>query len=337
MRIILDAMGTDHAPRSEVAGAFEALKALDPDVEIVLVGDREAIEAELGRYDDVPAQLSIHDAWDRVTPEDSPASVIRRRPESSMVVGLKLHQQGAGHAFVSAGSTGAIMATSFFTLRPLPGVDRPSVATTLPTAGGSPILLLDAGANVDCKPHHLVQFAHLGNIYAQDMMERSNPRIALLNIGEEPGKGDELTAATYRLLSREAGLNFVGNVEGRDIINNVCDVVVCDGFVGNVLLKFYESIAHFILGLLEEARAKAGEGLDIDRVFRSLEYWDYTDTGGAPLLGVGGVSVICHGESAPKAIRNALKLAVRAVRSDMVKHSAEEVATALEQPSREAS
>ena len=334
MRIILDAMGTDHAPRSEVAGAIEALKELDSDVEIVLVGDQETIEAELAGHDQIPERLSVHHAPDRVTPEESPSKVIRRNPESSLVVGLKLHRDGAGQAFVSAGSTGAIMATSLFTLRPLPGVDRPSVATILPSAG-PPVLLLDAGANVDCKPHHLVQFAHLGNIYAQVMMGRSDPRIALLNIGEEPGKGDELTTETYQLLCTEAGLNFVGNVEGRDIIRDVCDVVVCDGFVGNAILKFYESVAQFIIGLVEaEQKGKASEGLDLDRVFRVL---DYAETGGAPLLGVGGVPVICHGESTPKAIRNALKMAVRAVRSDMVKHSAQEVALALGHTSREAS
>ena len=334
MRIILDAMGTDHAPRSEVAGAIEALKELDSDVEIVLVGDQETIEAELAGHDQIPEGLSVHHAPDRVTPEESPSKVIRRNPESSLVVGLKLHRDGAGQAFVSAGSTGAIMATSLFTLRPLPGVDRPSVATILPSAG-SRVLLLDAGANVDCKPHHLVQFAHLGNIYAQVMMGRSDPRIALLNIGEEPGKGDELTTETYQLLCTEAGLNFVGNVEGRDIIKDVCDVVVCDGFVGNAILKFYESVAQFIVGLVEaEQKGKASEGLDLDRVFRVL---DYAETGGAPLLGVGGVPVICHGESTPKAIRNALKMAVRAVRSDMVKHSAQEVALALGHTSREAS
>jgi glycerol-3-phosphate acyltransferase PlsX len=167
------------------------------------------------------------------------------------------------------------------------------------------------------------------------MMGRSNPRVALLNIGEEPGKGDELTTETYRLLSAEAGLNFVGNVEGRDIIKDVCDVVVCDGFVGNVLLKFYESVAQFIVGLVEaECEGKSADSLDLDRAFRVL---DYTETGGAPLLGVGGVPVICHGESTPKAIRNALKLAVRAVRSDMVRHSAQEVVAALAHPSREAS
>jgi glycerol-3-phosphate acyltransferase PlsX len=257
-----------------------------------------------------------------VTGADSPASVIRKKPQSSIVVGLKLHKEGAVDAFVSAGSTGAVMATSLFTLRPLPGVDRPAIGTVLPTAG-RPCLLLDAGANVDCKPQHLVQFAHLGNIYAQDLMGVERPRVALLNIGEEPEKGDELTVETHRLLSAERGLDFMGNVEGRDIILGVCDVVVADGFVGNVLLKFYESVAEFIVGLLKKELREGNRDVDLERVFRVLDYAEY---GGAPLLGVGGVSIICHGESSPQAVRNALGVAARAVRSNMVKHIARELA-----------
>jgi glycerol-3-phosphate acyltransferase PlsX len=175
----------------------------------------------------------------------------------------------------------------------------------------------------------------LGSIYARDMMGRPEPRVALLSIGEEPGKGDELTLAAHRLLSSQRGLRFVGNVEGRDIIDGVCDVVVCDGFVGNVLLKFYESVFHFVVGLLKEELDSATENsLDFEEVFRVL---DYAEIGGAPLLGVGGVTVICHGESRPKAIRNALKLAVRAVRADMVGNSARHLAESMDLPSREAS
>lgn len=326
MRIVLDAMGTDQAPRAEVAGALRALEELD-DIEVVLVGDRSLIEAEIARHGKAPARLHIHHAPDRVTAEDSPATVLRRKPNSSIVVGLRLHQEGEADAFVSAGSTGAVMATSLFTLRALPGVDRPAVGTVLPTAQ-APCLLLDAGANVDCKPQHLVQFAHLGSTYAQDMLGRARPRVALLNIGEEPGKGDELTVETYALLEREEGINFVGNVEGRDIIRGTCDVVVCDGFVGNVLLKFYESVAAFIIALLrKELDRMSVQEKDLEDVFRVLDYAEY---GGAPLLGVGGVSIICHGESPPKAIRSALAAAARAVRSDMVQHSARNLPTGTE-------
>ena len=326
MRIVLDAMGTDDAPRIEVAGAIEALREHEPDVELILVGDREVIDAELARHEMVPNRISVHHAPDRVQADDSPASVIRTKPNSSIVVGLELQRKRDADAFVSAGSTGAVMATSLFKLRPLPGVDRPAIGTLLPTAEEQ-CLLVDAGANVDCKPQHLVQFAHLGNIYAREIMGCTKPRIALLNIGKEPGKGDELSAAAYEVLNREDSLNFVGNVEGRDIIEGVCDVVVCDGFVGNVLLKFYESVAQFIVGLIKtELGALTENSLDFDRIFRIL---DYSETGGAPLLGVGGVSVICHGGSSAKAIRNAIRVAAQAVRSDMVVQTANRLSRSI--------
>lgn len=326
MRIVLDAMGTDDAPRAEIAGALEALSSFEDDVEIVLVGDRDTIEAGVARHGPIPDRLLIHHAADRVTAADSPASVLRKKPDSSIVVGLRLQQEGKADAFVSAGSTGAVMAGSLFILRPLPGVARPAIGTILPTSE-DPCLLVDAGANVDCKPQHLVQFARLGHTYVQDLMGRPSPRIGLLNIGEEPGKGDELTLETHRLLAEQEGLNFIGNIEGRDIIRGVCDVVVCDGFVGNVLLKFYESVAAFIVGLLKKELKELGEGSqDLEHVFRVLDYAEY---GGAPLLGVGGVSIICHGGSPPKAIRNALAVAAQAVRSGMVGHSARNLSRAV--------
>jgi len=327
VRIALDAMGTDLAPGPEVAGAVRAIAELDADIEVVLVGDEDLISAELEGLGPVPDRIGIRHAPDRVTAEDPPASVLRRKPDSSIVVGLRLHAEGEADAFVSAGSTGAVMATSLFTLRPLPGVDRPPIGTLLPTSR-DPCILLDAGANVDCKPQHLVQFAHLGSVYARDTMGRTDPRVALLNIGEERGKGNELSVETHRLLTEEEGFRFVGNVEGRDIIAGMCDVVVCDGFVGNVLLKFYESVAAFIIGLLRAEVGDVGEdGLDLETIFRVLDYAEY---GGAPLLGLNGVSIICHGESTPKAIRNALAVAVRAVRSDLVKHSAADIFAAEE-------
>ncbi len=322
MRIVLDAMGTDQAPSAEVEGAIGALRELESDIEIVLVGDQATIEAELSKHPGAACQrLHIHHAPDRVTAADAPALVLRRKPGSSIVVGLKLVQSGAGDAFVSAGSTGAVMVTSLFTLRALPGVDRPAIATVLPTAGGR-CLLLDAGANVDCKPQHLLQFAHLGHVYAQDLLGVENPRVGLLNIGEEPEKGDEVTVETYHLLTAQKGLNFVGNVEGRDIIVDACDVLVTDGFVGNVLLKFYESVAAFIVGMLRKELRTAESPVDLENVFRVLDYAEY---GGAPLLGVNGISIICHGESSPRAIANAIRVAARSVRSNMVKHIAREL------------
>jgi phosphate acyltransferase len=323
VRIALDAMGTDQAPSSEVAGAVAALD--DPELEIVLVGDQAVVEAELSGCPAFPRErLHVHHAPDRVRPGDAPSAVVRKRPESSIVVGVRLLKEGAADAFVSAGSTGAVMAASLFILRPLEGVARPTVGTVLPTAGKL-TLMVDAGANVDCKPHHLLQFAHLGHIYAQDMMGIASPRIGLLNIGEEPEKGDELALDTHRLLSRSA-LNFIGNVEGRDIIGGACDVLVCDGFVGNVLLKFYESVAEFIIGILQRELARTGQTLDLHEAFRALDYSEY---GGAPLLGVNGVSIICHGESSPKAVLNAIRAAARAVRSSMVAHMGRELSMAL--------
>jgi glycerol-3-phosphate acyltransferase PlsX len=248
--------------------------------------------------------------------------VVRRKPGSSIVVGLRLHKDGEADAFVSAGSTGAVMASSLFTLRPLPGVDRPPVGALLPTAKEL-CLLLDAGANIGCKPHHLIQFAHLGSVYARDAMGRPEPRVGLLNIGEEPGKGDELTVEAYELLGVERGINFIGNIEGRDIVGGECDVIVCDGFVGNILLKFYESVAGYVVDLLRaELQAAEDSNIDLEHVFRVLDYAEY---GGAPLLGLGGVSIICHGGSPPKAIHNALAVAARAVRSGLVRHSEEDL------------
>ena len=281
MRIALDAMGTDTAPAAEVAGAVNALRNPETDFEVILVGDSDVLEPELDKHTGFPTdRLSIIHASERVLPGEPPSTVLRRKPDSSIAVGMGLHREGKADAFISAGSTGAVMAASLFILRPLDGVDRPAIGTVVPSTGG-PLLLLDAGANVDCKPHQLVQFAHLGKVYAQDLMGIEEPRIALLNIGEEPKKGNELAVATYEALM-ESGLNFVGNVEGRGIVEGGCDVLVCDGFIGNVLLKFYESVASFIVGLLTNALGDAHASQDLEEVFRLL---DYTETGGAPLLG----------------------------------------------------
>lgn len=315
-------MGTDLAPGPEVEGAIEALRAAEGQAEIILVGDETRIRAELARFEDIPSGIRIHPASEVVTAEDSPASVIRKKPDSSIVVGLKLQKTGEADAFVSGGPTGAVMAASLFTLRPIQGVERPPVGTLLPTAG-EVCLLLDAGANVGCKPRHLVQFARLGSVYARDALGRPEPRVGLLNIGEEPGKGNELTIEAHEALAAEVGIHFIGNVEGRDIVRGQCDVIVCDGFVGNILLKFYESVAAHIVSLLRTELDQAEDSnLDLEHVFRVLDYAEY---GGAPLLGLGGVSIICHGSSPPKAIRNALSVAARAVRSGLVRHSVEDL------------
>ena len=326
MRIALDAMGTDAAPEVEVAGAVSALRSPKLDSDIILVGDSDVVQAELAKHTEFPTdRLSIVHASERILPGESPSTVLRRKPDSSIAVGVGLHKEGKADAFISAGSTGAVMAASLFILRALEGVDRPAIGTVVPTAGGR-LLLLDAGANVDCKPHQLVQFAHLGKVYAQDLMGVADPRIGLLNIGEEPKKGDDLAVATYKELVG-SGLNFVGNVEGRGIVEGGCDVLVCDGFVGNVLLKFYESVASFIVGLLTNALGDAQTSHDLEEVFRLL---DYTETGGAPLLGVNGIPIICHGGSPPKAIESAIYVADRAAKASMVSHFVRELTRPME-------
>jgi phosphate acyltransferase len=331
MRIALDAMGSDRAPAVEVEGAVGALLDRDDDARVVLVGDRERIEAELARFPDAPRdRLEIHHASEVIEMGEAPATAIRRKRDSSIVVGVNLLKAGEVDAFISAGSTGAVMAASLITLRTIPGVDRPPVGARIPTVSGR-CLALDVGANVDCKPHQLVQFAHLGSVYAEDMLGIENPRVGLLNIGTEPEKGNEVVLEAYGLLSQAEHLNFIGNVEGREIVAGKCDVLVADGFVGNVLLKFYESVAGLITGMLRRELIEAGVQLDLDRIFRSL---DYAGIGGAPLLGVNGVVIICHGGSPPLAIRNAIGVAAQSVQRRMVEHMAARLARPAEGPSQ---
>lgn len=314
-------MGTDRHPAVEVEGVVAALEDLPDSFEVVLVGDETRIRRELDRLGQVEGRrLSVLHASERIDPSESPAAAVRRKPDSSIVVGINLQKAGEVDAFVSAGSTGAVMAASLLMLRPLPGIDRPAIAAMVPTSVG-PMVLLDAGANVDCKPENLEQFARLGAVYARDVLGRRTPRVGLLNIGEEPEKGNELAVETHRRLTA-SDLNFVGNVEGREIIEGACDVLVADGFVGNVLLKFYESVAGFVFGLIRKDIAEGGPDSAADRVKRILDYAEY---GGAPLLGVNGISIICHGDSPPRAITNALKAAETASNAHMVGHIREEV------------
>jgi phosphate acyltransferase len=318
MRIAVDAMGSDRAPTIEVEGAVGAL--LDrPDITLVLVGDRAVVEAELARHPGADrARIELVHAPEVIDPGEAPTTAVRRKQHSSIVVGTRLVKSGQADAFLSAGSTGAVMAAAVLMLRPIPGVDRPAVGSPVPSATGT-FFLIDMGANVDTRPQHLLQFAHLGTIFSQDLMGVDEPRVGLLNIGTEPGKGNEQTVETYELLSASPALNFVGNVEGREVIRGACDVLVCDGFVGNVLLKFYESIAGFMADELKREMEKQGVKLDLKRLYQRLDYSTY---GGAPLLGVNGVVVIAHGGSPPQAIRNGIGVAARSVERRMVEHIA---------------
>ena len=318
-RIALDAMGGDHAPHAPVAGALEALAELDPAHTVQLVGRRAVIEQELDRLAPAPTQRSrveVVEAPDVIEMSDKPTAV-RGKPNSSMMVGLRLQAEGKSDAFVSAGNTGAQMAASMLALRLHTGLKRPAIATIFPTAKKS-VVVLDSGANVDCSADELVQFARLGVVYAEDILGRKNPAVGLLSIGEEPEKGNAMTKEAHTMLAA-SGMNFLGNCEGRDLPAGACqhgdlDVVVCDGFVGNVVLKFYEAIAPLMIRLLVK------EGMQEESIRRGLRSLDYSEHGGAPLLGVKGVSIICHGRSSPAAIKNALKVAVQAVDSRMNEH-----------------
>ena len=327
IRIALDAMGGDHAPASPVAGATAALADISDDVAIQLVGPAETLHREIASQGCATGRLEIVDAPEVIGMGEKPLQALRSKRRSSIQVGLELQREGHSHAFISAGNTGAVMAASTLILRLYSGFERPAIGTPFPTVDHT-VLLIDGGANVDCSPQELVGFAHLGVIYARDGLGRPDPAVGLLNIGEEEEKGNAATRETHRLL-KESGLRFIGNVEGRDIVpgrtaTGPFDVVVCDGFVGNVLLKFYESVAQLFKELVRREIgevAAASEGLG--RVVRRLDYAEY---GGAPLLGVQGVSIICHGRSSPAAFRNAIGVAERAARNHLAQDMSREFA-----------
>ncbi len=323
LTVALDVTGGDRAPEAPVQGATSAIRT-DGDLKVLLIGDPSRTREVLDSLDAPPPareRLELIEATDQITPEEPPAMAVRRKPDSAIVKGVRMVAGGKADAFVSAGSTGAVMAGSHLELEALPGVDRPAIGAVFPTVD-TPTLVLDVGANVNCRPRHLHQFAHLGLIYAREMLDRSSPRIGLLNVGEEAKKGDEVVAAAHDLLSDDGAVNFVGNVEGNRIIDGSCDVLVCDGFVGNTLLKFFESMAEFVVGWLNSHGAGDDAPSGLSELLSVLDYAEY---GGAPLLGVNGVSIVCHGSSSPRAIENALGFAARSVRSGMVQHLAREM------------
>ncbi len=320
MKIVLDAMGGDRIPETPIEGTIEALRMLDGDFEIILAGDKDRIEKELATRLFSDPRLSVVHASQVIGMSEPPAQILKKKKDSSISVGLNLQKEGKADAFISAGNTGAVMAQSLLTLKRIENISRPAIATIFPTMK-DPCVVLDVGANVDSKPIHLLHFAIMGHVYARNFLKRTNPRIGLLSIGEEPTKGDELTVSTHSLL-KDSKLNFIGNVEGRDIVQGVTDVVVCDGFVGNVILKLSESVIYLVMSMIKNATSESpvrrlGSLLmkpTFDALKKALNYEEY---GGAPLLGVGGVSIICHGGSSPKAIRNAINMAIITVKRDI--------------------
>ncbi|MEW6125448.1 MAG: phosphate acyltransferase PlsX [Acidobacteriota bacterium] len=315
LKIAVDAMGGDYAPASEVEGAIQAVRELDASV--ILVGQIEKIQSELAKHraaqDAVwdESKIEIVDAREVITMNDPVAQAFRRKRDSSIRVAATLVQEGKAHALVSAGNTGAVMMTAKLIIGSLSKVDRPALATVLPTYDRAGAVLLDVGANAECKPKHLYEFAVMGSLYSSAILGVENPRVGVLSIGEEEEKGNDLTKEAAKLL-KDSRLNFIGNVEGRDLYNNQADVIVCDGFTGNVALKVSEGVVEFIMSFFKKAMAasEANAAMASNPVFASLrKRLDYSEYGGAPLLGIKSATVICHGRSNAKAIRNAIAVA----------------------------
>ncbi|RMI19923.1 MAG: phosphate acyltransferase PlsX [Calditrichaeota bacterium] len=313
MRIVVDAMGGDLAPHAPVHGAILYDRETRGQDQVILVGDQDAIEAELLRHRYLPPKnVEVVHAPEVIRMDEPPAIAVRQKKDSSMVKGLRLLSEGKADAFVSAGSTGAQMVASLLTLGRVKGVHRPGLGAVLPLENGV-VLLIDVGANADCKPLNLLQFGVMGSVFMEYIFEIPHPRCALLSIGEEKSKGNELTIAAHELMEKHLS-NFIGNVEGRDILTGKADVIVTDGFTGNVLLKFAESIID-VFGRSLKRRIKknlfsmAG-AIMMRPAFKSMKRsYDYEEYGGVPLLGIDGISIICHGSSTPKAIKNALHVA----------------------------
>ena len=308
IKIVVDAMGGDEAPLNDVSGAIIAAELKPDTLEIILVGKEKLIKDELLKHKVNLSNISIVNADEVITMEDSPTESLKSKPDSSINVGVNLVKDKKADAFVSAGNTGAVMTASILRLGRIEGVGRPTIGSLFPTDFGK-TMVFDVGASVDCKAKHLLEFAVMGNIYMKSIYNVSSPKIGLLSVGEEKSKGDTLTLEAYELLEK-SDMNFIGNVEGRDVLRGKADVIVCDGFVGNVILKFAESVLDVIKG---KFRAYAEKGF-FKKIWIGMMYgtlknvvlkdFDYQEYGGVPLLGVNGVTIIGHGKSSPIAIKN---------------------------------
>ena len=310
IKIAVDSMGSDSSPHSEVEGAVQAAKAYG--VNVVLVGKESLIAPLLKEAGGNGLPIEIRNATQVIAMDEAPTAALRKKKDSSIRVAADLVREKVASGLVSAGNTGAVMATSKMVIGAVPGVDRPALATVLPTLSGHAVLL-DVGANVACKPHHLVQFAVMGHLFSKTIVGIESPRVGLMSIGEEESKGNDLTKEVHRTL-KQLHLNFIGNVEGRDIYNGRADVIVCDGFTGNVALKTSEGLIEAVLKLLKDElssnlKAKVGALLSQQSFKRLKKKLDYSEYGGAPLIGLRGVSIICHGRSSSNAIKNAIRVA----------------------------
>nr|MBC7245441.1 phosphate acyltransferase PlsX [Chloroflexota bacterium] len=314
MKIVVDAMGSDRHPQPDVEGAVQA--AREYGVEIVLVGNREVVEPELAKHNLSGINLALVHASQVIEMKEHPAAAVKSKKDASMVVAMQMLKRGEVDAFVSAGNSGGVLASALFYLGRIKGVKRPALSTVFPTRKG-PCFMLDLGANTDCKPEYLLQFAVMGSVYAERVLGIANPRVAIVSNGEEEGKGNMLVQETYPLL-KASGLNFIGNAEGKDIPAGFADVIVTDGFTGNVIVKLTEGVAGFLLDIIKEeikSRPLATVGALLakgafDQVKKRLDYREY---GGGPLLGVDGIVIVAHGRSDSLAIKNAIRVAKQAV------------------------
>jgi glycerol-3-phosphate acyltransferase PlsX len=314
--VAVDAMGGDHAPKSEVDGAIRAARTLG--VKVILVGKQDVVCKELAQHEGIDSlPIDVQHASEVVTMDDSAAKAVRTKRDSSIRVAARLVRDGIAHGLVSAGNTGAVMATAKMVLGMIPGADRPALASAFPTLKGTPVVVVDVGANVDCSAGMLAQFAVMGEIYSRVIFHSERPRVGLLSIGEEEHKGNELTRSATPLL-KALPIHFIGNVEGRDIYTGDIDVIVCDGFIGNVALKVSEGLVDMIYKMLRESleatiTRKIGYVLSRTAFQDFKKRVDYSEYGGVPLLGVKGVSIICHGRSNSNAIKNAIRVAAESV------------------------
>ncbi len=319
MKVVIDGLGGDFAPEEIVRGVIEARKTGGP--EIIITGPENILEKEFSEAGGMPAGVEIHNTSQKVEMDEPPSKVIKEKKDSSLVVGARLVKEGKGQAFISAGNTGAVMASGIFIIGRLKGIDRPGIATPIP-GEKKMSLLIDAGANADCKANHMLHFAYMGKLYMEKVLARKDPKIALLNVGHEAQKGSKLYQEAYSLL-KTGDLNFVGNLEGRELFSEQCDVLVCDGFVGNITLKVTEGVAQTIITMLKNevgrsVKAKAGALLMKGALKSMKNRMDYEEFGGAPLLGLQSPVVICHGSSKAKAIKNAIFVGAEIVEKKVI-------------------
>ncbi len=322
MKIAVDAMGGDVGPRVTVKGSVDAVNELG--VNIVLVGKSDVINNELSKYNYDKEKIEIVNATEIITNEDEPAMAIRKKKDSSMVVGFNMLKEAQVDAFISAGNTGALLSGGLLIVKRIKGIERPALATVYPTKKGVS-LLLDVGANADSKAKYLQQFAVMGSIYCEKILNKKNPRVGLINIGDEKEKGNQLTKEAYELLIKTQNINFCGNIEGRDIPDGEIDVLVCDGFVGNIVLKLTEGLALSIFSMLKEvfmksATSKIGALLLKSGLKEFKKKLDYTEYGGAPLLGVKGAVIKAHGSSNDVAIKNAIRQAKQFIENKVIEN-----------------